>query len=251
MKNWNRNSHLLSISKTPTYFYPHPLARPLMTVPPDQTSIILPKEIMTIDAKHTPTVRHAKATEIIVSPGQLVQVLNEDSEEDEDGDIPPCYFSFEDDPAPNTAWINCARPCLGAESNSTKMVYQKVDEWMSGVKGFSASEMMEISGLIEVAHQPLALLTFAERLRLQALYAVLFQREEVLVFDSPWAEDDTDSFILDLLRFLRQHHAASGILPAFVVRDCGDLPAITMLADRIWEVEHGQAVEVEMEYGGL
>lgn len=249
MKNWNGNSTLLSSRKTSANFYPyHPHSRPLMTVQPDQTSIIPQEMAMTIDEKHIPTVRHAKPTEIIVSPGQLVQVLNEDAEE---GAIPPCCFSFEDDPAPNTAWINCLRPCLGPESNSPKMVYQKVDEWMFGVQGFSASEMMETSGLIEVAHQPVASLTPAERLRLQALYAVLFQREEVLVFDSPWAEDDTDSFILELLRFLRQHHAASGILPAFVVRDCGDLPAITMLADRIWEVEHGQAVEVEMDYGGL
>ncbi len=249
MKNWNRNSPLFSSHKTLTYFYPHPLSRSLMTVPPDQTSIILPKEIMTIDEKHIPTVRYAKPTEIIVSPGELVQVLNKDAEDAEEGVIPSCYFSFAHQPALSNARINCARPCLGPESNSTKKAYQKVDEWMSGVQGFSASEIMEASGLLEVAHQQLASLTPAERLRLQTLYAVLFQREAVLVFDSPWAEDDTDSFILDLLRFLRQHNAASCILPAFVVRDCGDLPAITMLADRIWEVEQGQAMEVETEWG--
>ncbi|MFN0037687.1 MAG: hypothetical protein ACKVUS_21715 [Saprospiraceae bacterium] len=200
---------------------------------------------MTIDEQHIPTVRPAKPTEIIVSPGQLVQVLNVDAEE---GAIPFCYFSFEHQPALSNARIDCQSPCLGSESNSTKMVYQKVDEWMSGVQGFFASEIMETSGLLDVAHQPLASLTLAERLRLQALYVVLFQREEVLVFDSPWAEDDTDSFILDLLRFLRQRHAASGILPAFVVRDCGDLPAISMLADRIWEVENGRVAEVETEW---
>lgn len=197
---------------------------------------------MTIDEKHIPTVRHAKPTEIIVSPGQLVQVLNEDAEE---GAIPHCRFAFQAGQTPRTQYLDCQSPCLRA--NASNKVGDLVQRWMLNTTGFSTPKLLEVSGLLEVAHQPLGLLEPDQRLRLQTLRAVL-EGTEVLVFDSPWAEEDTDFFILDLLRFLRQHYAASGIVPTFVVRDCGDLPALSILADRIWEVEKGRVREVETEW---
>lgn len=202
---------------------------------------------MTIDEKHIPTVRHAKPTEIIVSPGQLVQVLNIDAQE---GAIPHCRFAFQAGQTPRTQYLDCQSPCLGANSNASNKVGDLVQRWMLSTNGFSTPKLLEVSGLLEVAHQPLGLLEPDQRLRLQTLQAVL-EGTEVLVFNSPWAQDGTDGFILDLLRFLRQHHAQSGILPVFVVCDCRDLPALIILADSIWEVEKGMAVEVEMEYGSV
>jgi len=178
-------------------------------------------------------------TEIIVSPGELVQVLNIDAES---GAMPNCRFAFRRGHAPHTVYLNCQLPCLGANANASSTVGQKVQHWMLATKGFSVPDILEASGLLEMAHVPVALLSSAHRLRLQALRAVL-QGAEVLVFDSPWAQDGTDFFLLDLLRFLRQRHTESGTLPVFIVRDCGYLPVLSILASTIWEVEDGVAVE--------
>lgn len=183
-------------------------------------------------------------TEIRVHPGQLVQVLNLDGR---DGAIPPIRFSFGLDDSPLTTTINCEFPDLGATQVS---VGQLAGNWMRGVRGFSINDILEVAGLLEIAHASVGLLTAGQSLRLQTLEAVL-RGDEVVVFDSPWAQDDADWFILDLLRFLRQHEAQSGLLPAFVVRDAGNLPAITMLANKIWEVKGKRAVEVEREAAGI
>jgi hypothetical protein len=183
--------------------------------------------------------------EICVRPGQLVQVLNLEGRA---GAIPPTYISSGYYYPPRTAQINCQAPHLDAAE--VAVVGQLMDGWMRGVRGFSTNDILQASGLLEIAHKPVDSLAAAQLLRLQTLKAVL-SGYEVVVFDSPWAQEDMDWFIVNLLRFLRQHEAESGLLPAFVVRDAGNLPAITMLANKIWEIKKGQAVELEMEAAGL
>ena len=214
-----------------------------MIVPPDQASSKSQELIMTATEKQRPTTHLAAMTEIIVSPGELVQVLNIDAES---GAMPNCRFAFEYDHSPHTVFINCMRPCLGSDSQSSETVGQWVQARIQKIHGFSVEDILTASGLLEAAHLSIASLNPADRLRVQTLRAVL-EREKVLVFDFPWAQDGTDFFLLDLLYFLRQHHIESGILPVFVVRDCGDLPALSILASSIWEVEDGVAVAVEME----
>lgn len=219
---------------------------PLMIVLEDHPNTAQTATVMTADEKHRYGPSATEATEITVSPGDLVQVLNMDARP---GAMPHCRFTLPHDQTPHTVYLNCRSPCLGINSNASSTVAQQVQYAMLAGSGFSGNDILEASGLLDAADLPIALLSSAQRLRLQALLAVL-QGADVLVFNSPWAQKGTDNFILDLLRFLRRRptQRKGGSLPVFVVCDCGNLPALSILADSIWEVEYGKAIEVEMAF---